>query len=116
MNTDIWHAYAAAWTAPAAERRTLLERHVSPEVAYRDPGIEVRGRDELAGYMHDFGQAMPGLRFAIVAVDAHHDRSLAHWEMRDPDDVAVQNGISHAAHDAEQRLTDITGFFPMPAA
>lgn len=111
MTTDIWHAYAAAWTAPSEQRRALLERHVSPQVAYRDPGAEVRGHDELAGYMEAFGQGFPGHRFAIVAVDAHHDRSLAHWQLRDPDDVAVQTGISHAVHDAEHRLSDITGFF-----
>ncbi|MEU7908814.1 nuclear transport factor 2 family protein [Actinoplanes sp. NPDC049118] len=115
MRTDIWHAYAAAWSAPAEQRHTLLDRHVCPQVSYRDPVTEVRGRDALADYMHAFQQGFPGHRFAIVTVDTHHDRSLAHWQLRDADDTPIQAGISHAIHDITHRLADITGFFPAPA-
>jgi hypothetical protein len=116
MHTDTWHAYAAAWSAPDEQRRALLDQHVGPQVAYRDPTIEVHGQDALSEYMHAFQQAYPRHRFAIVGVDAHHDRSLARWQLRDGDEAPVQDGVSHAIHDAEHRLVDITGFFPTTAA
>jgi len=110
---DIWHAYATAWSAPQPHRDDLLDRNVGPEVTYRDPTVEVLGRGGLSDYMHAFQQGFPGYSFAIVAVDAHHDRSLAHWKLHDPDGTPVQDGISHAVHDASRRLTDIAGFFPI---
>lgn len=112
---DIWHAYATAWSAALPQRDDLLDRHVALEVAYRDPTAEVFGRGALSGYMHAFQQGFPGFRFAITAVETHHDRSLAHWKLHDADDVPVQDGISHAVHDATRRFTDITGFFPVQA-
>jgi hypothetical protein len=110
---DIWHAYASAWSAPQPHRDDLLDRNVGPEVSYRDPTAEVLGRAGLSDYMHAFQQGFPGFSFAIVAVDAHHDRSLARWQLHDPDGTPVQDGISHAVHDATRRLTDIAGFFPI---
>ena len=112
---DIWHAYASAWSAPLPQRDDLLDRHVHADVAYRDPTTEVLGRTALSDYMHGFQQGFPGYRFAITVVEAHHDRSLAHWKLHDSDDTPVQDGISHAVHDAAYRLTDITGFFPVQA-
>jgi SnoaL-like protein len=112
---DIWHAYASAWSAPLPQRDDLLDRHVRADVAYRDPTTEVLGRAALSDYMHAFQQGFPGYRFAITVVEAHHDRSLAHWQLRDSDDTPVQDGISHAVHDTAHRLTDITGFFPVQA-
>lgn len=116
MHTDIWHAYASAWSAPAEQRRALLDRHLCPQITYRDPATEVHGRDALSDYMHAFQESFPEHRFAIITVAAHHGHSLAHWQLRDPDDAPIQAGISHGIHDAQHRLTDITGFFPTDAA
>lgn len=115
MHHDIWHAYATAWSAPLPQRDNLLDQHVCPDVTYHDPTTEVLGRGALSDYMHAFQQGFPGYRFVIAAVDTHHDRSLAHWKLHDPGDTPVQDGISHAVHDARHRLTDITGFFPIQA-
>jgi AcrR family transcriptional regulator len=82
---DIWNAYATAWSAPRPHRDDLLDRNVGPEVTYRDPTAEVLGRGGLSDYMHAFQQVFPGYSFAIVAVDAHHDPSLARWQLRGPD-------------------------------
>jgi hypothetical protein len=112
---DTWHAYATAWSAAQPQRGDLLDRTVSPEVAYRDPTAEVQGRAGLSDYMSAFQQGFPGFRFAIMAVEAHHDRSLARWQLHAPDGTPVQDGISHAVHDAAHRLADIAGFFPIAA-
>ncbi|MBI3685791.1 MAG: nuclear transport factor 2 family protein [Actinobacteria bacterium] len=114
MYTEIWSAYASAWSAPEPQRHDLLDRHVCPDVAYRDPATEVRGRDALSTYMHSFQQGFPGHEFAIVSVESHHGRSLARWELRDHAGRPVQAGISHAVHDEQQRLADVTGFFAVP--
>ena len=111
MNVEIWQDYASCWSVSDAQRSALLPAAVAPGVQYRDPNAEVRGVAELAGYMADFQRAMPGHRFAIRGVEAHHRRSLARWQQLDAAGRAVADGISYAIHDEQGKLADITGFF-----
>ena len=116
MDIETWRRYAQCWSQPADERRAPLAQHVTDDVCYRDPNIEVAGRDALDAYMDGFQHAFPGHRFDIRDVVTHHDRSVAWWTQRDPGGTGVQDGISFAAHDTAGRLRDITGFFGTPSA
>ena len=44
-------------------------------------------------------------------MSAHHDRSLARWDMIDAAGSIVSPGVSFAVHTKEQKLLYITGFF-----
>jgi hypothetical protein len=116
MNIDAWQRYANCWSAPAAERNRRLDEEVSRDVHYRDPNMEVSGIDGLASYMSGFQQALPGHRFEIRSVMAHHARSLARWQQVDQQGNPVAEGASFAAHDEQGRFCDITGFFPVAGA
>jgi isopropylmalate/homocitrate/citramalate synthase len=115
MIENIWAEYASCWSATPADAALLLDRHIAAAVVYRDPSAEVHGREQLADYMRQFRESVPGHRFAILSVHGHHDRSLARWELRDDNGAAVQSGASHALHDGDRRLLEITGYFGVPA-
>jgi hypothetical protein len=55
----------------------------------------------------------PGHTFEVFAVDAHHRHSVARWRLLDAHGNHIANGLSHAVHDADGRLADITGFYPV---
>ncbi|MER5726882.1 nuclear transport factor 2 family protein [Streptomyces sp. NPDC002138] len=109
----LWENYAACWSAGPGERLAALGAVAVDDVAYRDPGTEVRGLTELADYMAGFAGAFPGHRFRIEEVLEHHDRSLARWTQLGEQDEPAMSGVSTARHH-DGRLADITGFF-LPA-
>lgn len=106
----LWENYSACWSAGPAERLDALAMVAAEEIAYRDPGIEVSSRAELATYMQGFADAFPGHRFRIDDVLTHHDRSLAWWTQVSASGDPVASGVSTARHDGD-RLADVTGFF-----
>jgi hypothetical protein len=109
----LWDDYASCWSAEPDQRLGALAAVVVQEVAYRDPGTEVSGLDELAAYMTGFVGMFPGHRFRIDEVLAHHDRSLARWTQLDAGGQPVSKGMSAARHHGD-RLADVTGYF-LPA-
>jgi hypothetical protein len=111
MNLDHWQHYADCWSMAEGDRPDALDAYAATDVVYRDPTIEVQGADALSAYMGGFQEAFPGHRFAIVAVAAHHDRSLAHWEQVAPDGVVAMSGASAARHAPDGQMLEITGFF-----
>jgi len=114
MNDELtlWKNYASCWSADPATRHAALALVAVGDVAYRDPGTETSGLDELVGYMDGFAGAFPGHRFRIDEVTAHHGRSLARWAQVDPAGATVATGASMALH-RDGRLADVTGFFPL---
>lgn len=110
--TSLWNDYAACWSADAGERAGMLTAVAVDQITYRDPATAVSGLTELAAYMTGFADAFPGHRFRIDDVLAHHDRSLARWTQLDERGQAVTTGASTALHH-DDRLADVTGFFPL---
>ena len=113
MTVDTWRNYAKCFATSGEERRQLMSAHLSPTVVYRDPSTEVHGHDAFAEEMDRMQARFPGYTFEVFAVDAHHDRSVARWRLLDPDGNHLANGMSHAIHDGDGRLADITGFYPI---
>ncbi|MFI7004682.1 nuclear transport factor 2 family protein [Nocardia sp. NPDC050175] len=106
----LWENYSACWSAEPTARLGALAAVAIEQIAYRDPGIEVGSRTELATYMQGFADAFPGHRFRIDEVLTHHDRSLAWWTQLGASGDAAASGVSTARHDGD-RLADVTGFF-----
>ena len=111
-----WEAYANAWREPTARgKEAALAESVSPASIYRDPLIQAEGHPALVEAMLDFHRQMPGGYFETTYFLAHHDRSIARWNMRTGDGAVVGEGISYGEYDAHGKLVAMTGFFETPA-
>ena len=111
---NLWEQYAATWSLGDDRRQARLDGCVTPDVTYCDPNSVIDGHQALSEYMAAFQASVPGSSFEIRAVLAHHDRSLARWVLRGPDQETLQTGTSFASHAGDGRLQSITGFFDSP--
>jgi SnoaL-like domain len=91
-----WERYVSAWKAQAAEaKHAALQASVVADCTYRDPLAVTQGHRELVEYMLGFHQQVPGGYFETVYFLAHHDRSIARWNMRDGRDAIIGEGMSY---------------------
>ena len=84
---------------------------LAPDVTYADPQISLCGARELADYMSGFGNSFPGHAFRINVVKAHHDRSIARWDLVDAAGGTVFPGISFGVVGGDGRFLSLSGFF-----
>lgn len=111
-----WEHYTSAWKANGSSaKRSILSSCLTENTTYCDPITETRGVDGLTQYMVDFHQQIPGGHFVTTYFLAHHDTSIARWNMVDGLGNIVGEGISHGRFDNDDRLLSMTGFFETPA-
>ena len=116
-NRSVWDTYVSAWKATSkAEKRAALEASGSPDCVYRDPLASTTGYDALVDYMLAFHQQVPGGYFEVTYFLAHHDRSIAKWNMRSGESAILGEGVSYGEYGADGRLLSMTGFFDTPQA
>ncbi len=114
---NTWETYARSWkVASADEKRALYRESLDPSCIYRDPLTQRNGWDELLTYMKEFHQQIPGGHFRTVEFIAHHDRSIARWEMCNEEEAVLGTGMSYGEYNAEGKLISMTGFFEPPAS
>jgi hypothetical protein len=111
----LWTRYAATWSLATDDRLEELAACLTDDVTYCDPEETVTGRAALSDYMGQFQGAFPGTRFQIESSLHHHDRTLASWTLRGPENELYQKGTSYAVIAEDGRLHAITGFFEPPA-
>lgn len=110
-----WETYVSAWRATSAsEKRTTLRQSVAETCAYRDPLTEAKGHEQLIGYMLDFHTQVPGGHFVTNYFLAHHDRSIAKWNLVDGGGNVIGDGVSYAEYGSDGKLVAMTGFFEAP--
>ena len=110
-----WETYVASWKAPSAEqKRALYQQALSPECVYTDSLTQATGWDELLAYMQEFHEQVPGGYFVTVEFMAHHDRSLARWELHGADGAVLGDGTRYGEYDAHGKLVAMNGFFATP--
>ena len=111
----IWEQYVASWKAEGATaKRSLFEQCLAPTCVYTDPLAQVQGWDALVEYMLDFHKQIPGGHFVTKYFLAHHDRSIARWNMVDGAGTVLGDGISYGEYDQKGRLVAMSGFFETP--
>lgn len=111
-----WETYASSWKAKTeSERRALYEKALSPDCVYTDPLTRTQGWDELTAYMAQFHEQVPGGHFATQTFVAHHDCSMARWNMLNGKGEILGDGVSYGKYDEEGRLIAMTGFFDVPS-
>lgn len=110
-----WETYMAAWNTPSAtDKHALFARCLASDCVYADPLAHTRGWNELVDYMNDFHRQVPGGRFLLNQFSAHHDGSLATWNMVGGDGAVLGNGMSYGEYTADGRLVKMVGFFDTP--
>lgn len=81
---------------------------------YNDPLIKTIGWDELLPYMLDFHKQVPGGHFITTYFLAHHDQSIAKWEMKNGQNEVIGEGVSYGQYNDSGKLISMTGFFETP--
>ncbi|MGE0315722.1 MAG: nuclear transport factor 2 family protein [Lautropia sp.] len=113
----VWETYASAWKAESAEAKSaMLANSVAEDATYRDPLAECHGHQALTDYMLAFHAQVPGGHFRTTYFLAHHDRSIARWDMVDGQGHKIGDGVSYGEYAPDGRLVAMTGFFEPPAA
>ncbi|MBX2801235.1 MAG: nuclear transport factor 2 family protein [Myxococcales bacterium] len=113
---QLWERYVASWKTDDAEERTrLFGAALSPDCVYTDPNVRLQGYDALRAYMEQFHQQVPGGHFVTKTFMAHHDQSVATWNMCDGEGNVLGDGISFGKFaEGGTRLLSMTGFFETP--
>lgn len=120
MTTDdrrkTWETYVSAWKLLDAKARSgALSTSVAEHAVYRDPLCQAEGHGPLIEYMNGFHEQVPGGHFETTYFQAHHDRSIAKWNMRNGQGLVLGEGVSYGEYDAEGKLVSMIGFFETPS-
>jgi hypothetical protein len=119
MSTDkqtTWEKYVSAWKGATAKAKTdALRQSVAATCVYTDPATIANGHEELITYMLAFHQQVPGGHFVTTYFLAHHDVSIAKWNMVSGDGVVIGDGVSYGQYNEQGMLITMTGFFETPS-
>ena len=105
-------AYSAAWneTDPAA-RRELIDAALGVDLWYRDPLLEIDGRDAFDATMAVVQEQYPGhVMTRTSGLDQHHDVVRFNWALGRPGEAPAFAGVDMAKYDADGKLHRIVGF------
>jgi len=110
---EIVVAYGAAWNEDDdVARHKLLGQAWADDAVYCDPMGRVEGRDGLVAHIAVTRAGFPGHRIEVVSSVDEHDVYLRFaWELRDPDDSMVLEGVDFGVLAPDGHLASITGFF-----
>ena len=111
----VWEKYASAWKAVTEKEKTdALRQSVAQACVYTGPATIAKGHDELIAYMLAFHQQVPGGHFVTTYFLAHHNVSIAKWNMVNADGVMIGDGVSYGQYNEQDELVAMTGFFETP--
>jgi hypothetical protein len=104
---ETWETYVSAWRVPSTkEKQAALDAAVAEGCTYRDPLMETKGHAQLLSYMVDFHKQLPGGQFVTCYFLAHHDRSIARWNMVDAQGAVIGDGPATASMAPTSRCHD----------
>ncbi len=66
--------------------------------------------------MRAFHQQVPGGHFVTSYFLAHHDASIAKWNMVNAEGATIGEGVSYGQYNEQGALIAMTGFFETPAS
>ena len=116
--TQVVERYLASFNeTDATRRRELLGRLYTTDSTYTDPHVDLRGPDEIEGFVAQTQERFPGFTFTLGgAVDAHHNQARFQWHAG-PDSAPDQFvGFDVIVIDGE-RIRNVYGFMDAaPAA
>jgi hypothetical protein len=110
--------YLAAFNeTDASRRRELLEGLYLSDSTYTDPHVNLRGPDEIDGFIAQTQERFKGFKFALGGpVDAHHDQARFRWHAGPADAPDQYVGFDVIVTD-DGRIRNVYGFMDAaPAA
>lgn len=112
---DAARAYLETWNATdESHRDQLLASYWSPDVAYVDPLVAVRGRDGVGAVVAGVHRQFPGAVFSLVGdVDWHHDQLRFRWGLGPAGADPVVIGFDVVVLDRQGRIEDVRGFLDL---
>ena len=111
----IWETYTSAWKVETVEQKLEIFKHcLAQDAIYTDPLAQTHGWDELTAYMLEFHQQIAGGYFETNYFLAHHDKSIAKWDMKAANGTIIGEGISYGQYNANGKLVAMTGFYETP--
>jgi hypothetical protein len=61
-------------------RRELLETLYTTDCTYTDPHVDLRGPEQIGGFIEQTQERFPGFTFTLGGpIDAHHDQARFQW-------------------------------------
>jgi hypothetical protein len=110
-----WEKYVSAWKVTTAnEKAAALRTSVAPSCVYKDPSTVASGHEELVAYMLALHQQIPAGHFVTTYFLAHHDASIAKWNMVNGAGEVIGDGVSYGQYNEHGLLVAMTGFFELP--
>lgn len=107
-----WEMYTATWKMTDKHARlAAFSESLADNAVYTDPQVQATSWDALIDYMEKFHLQVPGGHFVTTSFSAHHDKSIANWDMRTHDNVTIGSGVSYGEYDARGKLVSMNGFF-----
>lgn len=119
---DLVTRYLTAWNAPDDTARSeQVARVWTDDATFTDPLADLRGHDEISGFIGAVRQKFPGCTFrARPGIDGHHDVVRFGWELvPDGGGEPPVVGLDVAVVAADGRIRAVHGFFdrvPAPTA
>jgi hypothetical protein len=109
---NTWEKYTACWGMQEDAARVAAFSEVLAEHAvYTDPHVQTSSWSALITYMENFQSQLPGGYFVTSDFQTHHDKSIAHWEMKTADGITIGIGCSYGEYNEQGKLFSINGFF-----
>ncbi len=101
----------------ADRRRELLEALYTPDCTYTDPQVDLRGAEQIDGFIEQTQERFPGFTFTLGGpIDAHHNQVRFTWHAGPSD--APDDFVGFDVIVAEEgRIRNVYGFMDAaPAA
>lgn len=109
-----WLRYMGAWSETDPEKRmNTLQKVLDQDATYTDPATEgsLSGCEAIAAHIGQTQQMIPGIRLEITTYEAHHDVSMAEWNMCNADNLVLSTGKSFARYGSDDTIKETVGFF-----
>lgn len=108
---EIVQRYIASFNeADPSRRREMIERLYTTDSTYTDPNVEIRGPEEIDGFVALTQARFPGFTFKLAGpIDAHHDQARFQWQAGPADDPDQYVGFDVIVAD-DGRIRNVYGF------
>jgi hypothetical protein len=94
----------------AGRRRELLGTLYSADCTYTDPHVDLRGSEQIDGFIEQTQERFPGVTFTLGGpIDAHHNQARFQWHAGPADAPDTYVGFDVIVTD-DGRIRNVYGF------
>jgi SnoaL-like domain len=94
----------------ADRRRQLVEALYTPDCTYTDPHVDLRGAEQIDGFIEQTHERFPGFTFTLgSAIDAHRNQARFQWHAGPADTPDAYVGFDVILGE-DGRIRNVYGF------